>query len=190
MTEPADAAPEVRRLFFALWPDAALRARLTDLQQRLAPGAGRAVDGENLHITLLFLGATSAERRHCIEAGLAAVAGPPFSVQLDQLGYWRKPQVLWAGSALSPPALSALVQRLQDVAASCGSKVDARPFQVHLTLWRKLRKAPRELPAMAPIAWPVGDFALVESVTAGGGVRYRVLRRWALSAAAPGSTSG
>ncbi len=176
-------------MFFALWPDPALRDRLADLQQRIAPGAGRGVDRENLHITLLFLGATPMDRLYCIEDGLAATAVPAFIMRLDQLGYWRTPQVLWAGGMLTPPPLSALVHHLREVAVHCGCKIDTRPFHTHLTLWRKVRKAPRNLPAMAPISWPVSGFALVESNTAASGVRYRVLRHWALSADKRDSTS-
>jgi 2'-5' RNA ligase len=180
----------VQRLFFALWPDPALRERLMGLQQCLTPGVGRRVDAENLHITLLFLGATPVERLHCIEQQLVAIAAPTFNMQLDQLGYWRKPQVLWAGSTQIPLPLSVLVQQLRDVAVRCGCKVDTRPFQIHLTLYRKVRKTPSDMPGMAPIDWPVNGFALVESITAASGVCYRVIRQWLPSADGLDSTSG
>lgn len=182
--------PDVRRLFFALWPDEAVRSDLIDLQKRLAPGIGRLVSGANLHITLVFLGATTVARQLCIEESLAGRDRPEFSLQLDQLGYWRKPQVLWVGSATVPPPLSALTQQLRDVVAHCGCEVDTRPFQAHLTLCRKVRKPPRDLPAMVPIPWPVNSFALVESVTAASGVCYNVLQTWTLSPNAAGSASG
>jgi len=184
------ANPDVRRLFFALWPDETVRSTLVDLQKRLPPGMGRLVSGDNLHITLVFLGATPIERQHCIEEGLAGVDRPGFSLRLDQMGYWRKPQVLWVGSAATPLPLTALVQDLRDIAGRCGCEVETRPFQIHLTLCRKVHKPPRELPAIAAIPWPANSFALVESITAADGVRYKVLRTWGLPSGAAGSASG
>jgi len=181
--------PDVRRLFLALWPDSAVRNALVELQRSLPSGIGRLVSGDNLHLTLIFLGSTPAERQRCIEEALTGIAATGFSLQLDRLGYWRKPQVLWAGSAVTPPPLSALVRETQDCVVRCGGAVDERPFQIHLTLCRKVRKAPRDLPAVAPISWPVRAFALVESVTAAAGVQYRVLREWPLAAGTDGGTS-
>jgi 2'-5' RNA ligase len=182
-------SPDVRRLFIALWPDQTVRDAFADLQKRLPPGIGRPVSIDNLHLTLVFLGSTAAERQHCIEQALQGIDSPSFSIQLDQLGYWRKPQVLWAGSTPASPPLLALVQALQAVCVRCGCEVDTRPYQTHLTLYRKVRKAPRDLPVMTPVIWPVNGFSLVESVTAATGAEYRVLRTWHLSGNGAASTS-
>jgi len=182
-------SPEVRRLFLALWPNAAVRKALVEVQGRFPPGIGRAVDAGNLHITLVYLGSTPAERQACIEKALAGLAVADFTLQLDQLGYWRKPQVLWAGSDGAPAALITLVDDMSKAAAQCGSQLDARPFRPHLTLFRKVRKPLRDLPVMAPIFWQADDFALVESITAASGVCYKVLKTWALIPGAAGSAS-
>lgn len=166
-----------------------MRSALVDVQKRLPPGKGRLVRGENLHITLVFLGSTPAERRQCLEREVTGVNSPAFFFQLDQLGFWRKPQVLWVGSALMPAPLLNLANRLREIASRCGCAVDTRPFQTHLTLLRKLVKPPREFPAMAPIPWRVSSFSLVESITAAAGVSYKVLHTWPLPAGTPGSTS-
>ena len=183
-------SPDARRLFLALWPDEAVRSALVDLQRRLPPGTGRSIIEDNLHITLVFLGTTSVERQQCVEQGMAGINRPAFAFQLDHLGYWRRPEVLWAGSSLMASPLSALVQDLRDVAARCGCTVDTRPFQTHLTLFRKVRKPPRDLPDMVPIQWPVSSFSLMESVTAAAGVRYNVVQTRALPSSAADSTSG
>jgi 2'-5' RNA ligase len=180
---------EVRRLFLALWLGEAVRGALTELQKRLPPGLGRLVAGENLHITLVFLGSTPALRQACIEEALAGIDKPGFNLRLDRLGYWRQPRVLWVGGEITPPPLAALVQALRDAAARCGCEVEARPFQTHLTLCRKVRTMPRDLPAMEPISWPVQSFVLVESVTAADGAVYRILREWMLHPGADGSAS-
>jgi RNA 2',3'-cyclic 3'-phosphodiesterase len=182
--------PDVRRLFLALWPTATVRSALVEVQHGFPPGMGRAVNADNLHITLVFLGSTPAERRDCIEAALAGIEVPSFTLSLDQLGYWRKPQVVWAGSDSVPAPLATLVDAVTTAAARCGCELDTRPFKPHLTLFRKVRKPPRDLPVMTPIPWPAESFVLVESITAASGVCYKVLKTWALSAGAEGSASG
>jgi 2'-5' RNA ligase len=176
---------EVRRLFLALWPETAVRGAIADLQQRFPPGIGRAVPAGNLHLTLVFLGATPAARRQCLEQAVGEIRVAPFDLRLDRLGWWRRPQVLWAGSASTPPALRELVQALQERVVRCGGEVEMRPFEVHLTLFRKVRKPPPPLPSVTPTQWRVQAFALVESITAAAGADYRVLRQWPLG----GSTS-
>jgi 2'-5' RNA ligase len=182
--------PDVRRLFLALWPSAAVRDALVEVQRLFPRRTGRAVYGDNLHITLVFLGSTPAERRACIEEALSGIAAPGFTLQLDQLGYWRKPQVLWAGSGGVPAPLTALVEALTKAAAQCGHKPDTRPFLPHLTLFRKVRRPPRDMPLMTPVPWPADSFALVESVTAAAGVRYEVLSTWPLISGGAGGVSG
>lgn len=178
----------VRRLFFALWPDAAGRAGLVALQGQLVPGTGRLVQGDNLHITLLYLGATPTERQRCLEEALNALRCAAFRLCLDHLGHWRKPQVLWAGASETPAALATLVQQLREVAAACGCEVESRPYQTHLTLCRKVRNMPRDLPVMtAPISWVVDGFVLAESITAASGVQYRIMREWRLAALGDGA---
>jgi RNA 2',3'-cyclic 3'-phosphodiesterase len=181
---------DVRRLFLALWPGAALRNALADVQQRFSLDIGRAINADNLHITLVFLGSTPGERRVCLEEGLTGIKLPGFSFQLDQFGYWRKPQVLWAGSNNVPAALTTLVEVMTSIAVNCGCKLDPRPFHPHLTLFRKVRKPPREMPDMDPILWSADSYALVESITAASGVCYKVLKTWTLETGAPDSVTG
>ena len=163
-----------------------MRAVLQEVQRGLPADIGRAVNADNLHITLAFLGSTPAQRQACIEAALDGVVVPRFSLQLDRLGFWRKPQVLWVGSDRSPPSLQALVDGVSRTVTQCGCRLDSRPFQIHLTLFRKVRTPPRELPVVEPIQWSVESFALVESITAASGVCYKALKTWALSTAVGG----
>jgi len=170
---------DLARLFFALWPGATVRGGLAAVQQRLPPDLGRAVRADNLHLTLVFLGATPASRRQCIERAVSGVRTSGFELPLDRLGYWRKPEVLWMGGS-APAPLAALVQVLQSIVLGCGGKADNRPFEAHLTLFRKVRRAPRPLPAVPPIRWQVESFVLVESLTDPAGAQYAVLREWPL----------
>jgi 2'-5' RNA ligase len=157
-----------------------LQLRLAQAAAALLPrAAGRRVREENLHCTLVFLGAVEAAQRLCLEDAAALVRAEPFTLTLDRLGYFRRPQVAWLGCTTTPAALQALVAGLNYGAASCGFPPEQRPYEVHLTVARKLRRDPGRMPIM-PIAWPVQQFALMESVSESDGVHYRPLRFWDL----------
>lgn len=172
---------ESKRLFFALWPEAELQEALAKwAQQRLPAGTGRLIPAVNLHITLFFIGNVAGDQQHCVESAADAVRAPCFSLSLERLGYWRKPQVAWLSPQTTPPALQQLVNQLQQGLERCGFKPDPRPYQAHLTLVRKVRCG---LPAVRPepVEWPVDRFVLVRSELNTAGSRYQVLRSWTLS---------
>jgi 2'-5' RNA ligase len=172
-----------RRLFFALWPDAAAAGKLHEAAKaaRAACG-GRLMRRETLHVTLAFLGAVAGARVAEAEAAAAAAAaaGATFALDIDRLAYWRHNRILWAGCTAPPAALLRLADGLGQGLREAGFRLDARPFAVHATL---LRNA--DCPAVAPalpetIRWQAADFVLVESHPAPEGSRYEPLRRWRL----------
>lgn len=182
-TDPA----RTRRLFFALWPDAATRERLTQTLRGIVPAQARATHSDDLHITLVFLGSLDASTQDCAEQAAALVpalvSAEPFTLTLDKLGYWQRPRILWLGAAHCPDVLLDLVSRLGQALQPCKIKPDERPYQPHLTFARKVQTA-AVLPALSePIEWPVSSFALVESQPISDGARYRVLTTWPLPAA-------
>jgi RNA 2',3'-cyclic 3'-phosphodiesterase len=173
-------AVETQRLFFALCPELELQQRFAQAAAALLPhAAGRRVRAENLHCTLVFLGAVAATQRLCLEDAASLVRAEPFTLTFDRLGYFRRPQVAWLGCTTTPAALQALVTGLSNGSASCGFPPEQRPYAVHLTVARKLRRDPGRLPLL-PIAWPVKQFVLMESVSETDGVHYRPLRFWEL----------
>lgn len=169
----------MQRLFFALWPDQVVRARIEALAAGLRLSQGRRVPMNNVHITLVFLGAVETAQRVCVESGADKVEADPFDLRLDQLGCWPRSQVLWLGASVLPPELTRLAASLHQGIARCGVKLDPRPFHAHLTLMRRVRRA-RRGGSVEPVVWPVGDFALVESITRTEGAAYEVLKTWGL----------
>jgi len=168
------------RLFFALWPDDTLRQQLTQCCDMLAaPGDGRLVAAENLHLTLAFLGRTDARQRACVEAVADAIQCPPFELQLNRSGYWPRPRVLWIAPAEMPEALTSLATVLHTGAEDCGLKLDSRPYRAHITLMRKLARPPQNT-RCPPLSWAVDRFVLVRSSTLPQGVKYEVVREWVL----------
>jgi 2'-5' RNA ligase len=167
-----------QRLFFALWPDDGVREALSHVVDSLSIKRGRPVAVSNLHLTLVFLGNTDLARRNCAERIAARTEATRFHLFLDYVGYWRRPQIVWAGASITPEPLLALVRQLNAGVTECGFAPDSREYRVHVTLARKVHSGPRV--PIDPIAWWVERFCLVESLTDRSGVCYQVLQSWEL----------
>lgn len=185
---PRSEAP-TQRLFFALWPSQEVRLGLAEVMASLQVRRAKPVPAENLHITLLFLGSVTAQTRICAEKIAAGIAGHPFELSLDQIGFWPQSGILWLGARELPESLAALVRDLHLGVAGCGIDLDARPFKPHVTLMRKALVVRRERPLVA-VAWRVDDFALVKSKTTRDGSHYQVLTSWRLGVDACGAQAG
>lgn len=168
-----------QRLFFALWPDAVTRQALAKSSRELLGRRVKPVPAENLHITLAFAGPVTAPVRDCLEAAAGEIHAAPFELTLDHVGHWPRPHILWLGPTHTPAGLWLLVESLNRAFEACGLQREARPFQAHVTLARKVGRAP-PLAMPAPVAWSISDFSLVESVTGARGAYYRRLVTWQL----------
>jgi len=175
-------AAETVRLFFALWPDSALQAKLA-LWARQAAGRGRAMRQENIHLTLAFLGTTDAALVPDLIELATAVRFAPIRFPLDRVAYWKHNRIIWCGASEEPPVLSALVSELRARLDSGGIVYDRKPFVSHVTLVRNAAGLPAA-PAWIPLVWEAADFVLVSSSRVEGRVSYHLLQRFA--AAAPG----
>ena len=168
---PARARPQSLRLFYALWPDEATRARLAALQRDIS---GRKVSEANLHLTLAFLGNRPRGSLRLLQGILQALPAQPFRLDIDAFGYFSKPRIAWAGPSAPPDALMNLQRALWQALLDAG--VPLKPvagFRPHVTLARDAMRADAAMPET--IAWPVGTMALVESVAVAGGVQYRLI---------------
>ena len=170
------ATTELRRLFLALWPKEVERRQMAGLAADVV-GRRRMRDA-NLHLTLVFLGATDAVRLCAYEAALVDLTVPVLELILDRYGYWPAPRILWLGSSHTPPELYELVADLTRRLRGCGFVPERRAFQAHITLARKFPGPAPARPPAAPIRWQIGEVTLVESLPGKQGSEYRVLRRW------------
>jgi 2'-5' RNA ligase len=167
-------APAALRLFFALWPDEGTRAALADWSAvMLKACGGRRIAPDKVHATLAFLGARPAEELCTLIATAGAVDAPAFELVLDQAHYWKNHRIAWAGASTVPLALGTLSEALRAALSARGFAFDPKPFVPHVTLVRDAAR-PKDLPALAPIRWPVSGFCLVQS----SGGRYNVLSNW------------
>lgn len=179
MSETKSAPQDSQRLFFALWPDEGLQRRFDALAGAVADRVqGRRIHAGSLHVTVLFLGQLDLTERACAEAVADRLQGAAFTLVMDRLGYFRRPQVIWLG-AESPRPLAELVQALRAGITQCRIECDDRPFQSHLTLMRKARRPCPPL-TFDPISWEVTHFDLVLSKTTPEGSEYTVVKSWPL----------
>jgi len=147
----------------------------------------RRVRPELMHLTLAFLGDTPDPRLpEAIAAAEAAGAGQhPFEIVLDQGGRFPEngaPRVVWLSVGDGRAPLQALADRVVTALRERALRFEARPFQPHLTLARIPARTPLpEARAIAaavavlrvrPLALPVDQIAVVESVLSARGPRY------------------
>ncbi|MEZ5710085.1 MAG: RNA 2',3'-cyclic phosphodiesterase [Blastomonas sp.] len=129
------------RLFLALVPPAAVRARLTLLQAGL-PGA-RWLDAAQMHVTMRFIGNADSHVADSLVAALDRIEHEAVTVRLDGLGHFsRRVHIdqLWAG--LSPRApLAHLHGVLERICVRCGLEPEHRAFVPHITIARFARSA-------------------------------------------------
>jgi len=181
MPDPAR-APATRRLFFALWPDAALRDEAAARVAALVPAAGgRPQRPDQLHVTLVFLGSLAEDRLGAVHAVGARTSGVPISVALDRLEHWRKPQVLCLTASQVPPQLVALVEALRVSLAAAELPSESRAYRPHLTLARKVTRFEARA-EVEPLLWRADSITLVESRSNAQGARYEPLASWPLEA--------
>lgn len=162
------------RLFFALWPDDAVRRELVAAQDAWQwPSGARRVPPGRLHLTLHFLARVPAQQVAALmrQADLPLA---PFELTLDAAGIWPG-GVAWLRPSTVPAALLDLQGRIGVALQAMGCEPDTRGYKPHVTLARDARAATP--PASMPVRWPVDGYALVESRPEPGG-GYAVLRRY------------
>jgi 2'-5' RNA ligase len=168
------------RLFFALWPDEAVRSALA---RRALPWlervSGKAQRPDQWHVTVEFLGAVPGDRYPAVRAAADRVHGVPFTVMFDLLDHWRRPQVYCLCASSTPPALSQLVAEMRAALRTEGFAPEVREYRPHVTLARKVHTAPTG-PLAEPVEWLAERFALVRSVSDPAGSRYEPLHWWNL----------
>jgi len=208
--EHSQAREASRRVFFALWPDAAQRAGLAHaIRKPVRSCGGRPVPPENLHVTLAFLGSVP-ERRvpelHRIAFGLAETfpaTAEPLSLRFDRLVHWKRPQILCAlaGAAAMADEDSAgegsrteNPERAEPSAPSSAArlatllkeKTSAAGFTPDLKPFRPHVTLARKVVhaptrcELSAVQWDFDAFALIESRTESAGPVYSVIESYLL----------
>lgn len=173
-----------RRIFFALWPDDAVRARLEAVSLGLLAD-GRPVPARHLHLTLAFPGQVPVEAVEGLRARAAQVVFPRLRLRLDRIACFKLARVAWIGPSEPVEGLTLLADQLADICRTSGLPLDERPFQPHVSLRRFVTRVDPQPPE--PIEWLADEMVMIESGRDGRPGAYRIIDRWMAS---PESTPG
>src|SRR5262249_60365195 len=98
----------------------------------------RWVPPENFHVTLRFIGEVDGGVSQDIDASLAGVRAPRFSLSLGGVGHFGNGgnvRVIWAGIEKSP-ALRHLHDKVESAVGRAGLSPEGQKFNPHITLAR------------------------------------------------------
>jgi 2'-5' RNA ligase len=169
-----------RRLFFALWPTDAVRARLAAAAEAHA-ALGRVIAARNLHVTVVFLGAVPEERVADVRAAAKLTLIGKFMLHLDRMEFWRRSNLIALTAANTPSQLLTIVAGLRAGLRERSFELrEHDTFRPHVTLVRDVVRGPAAADVTS-VQWPVESFALIESKVGQHGSEYTVLDEWSLA---------
>ena len=118
---------------------------ISKLKERLPEVPVRWVPGENIHLTIKFLGDVSVSNLEMLQKILQTEASQhsPFEISVGNLGAFpsiSRPRVIWVGVE-APPELHALQRGIETETARLGYAREKRSYSPHLTLGRVSRNA-------------------------------------------------
>jgi 2'-5' RNA ligase len=126
-----------KRLFVSIELPHSITQLLAELDPHLR--GVRWLAPEQVHLTLSFLGAVSAETEKKLRENLSAISWKAFFLSLTGLGTFPgkgRPNILWLGVGRGHPHLFQLHKRVQEAALGAGLEPDLRAFHPHITLAR------------------------------------------------------
>lgn len=182
-----------KRLFIGLEVPVVYREALARLDPKIK--GLRWLPGEQMHLTLSFVGTTPASKEESLREALAKVRVGAFFLPIKGIGTFggAQPTVVWAGIGTGHPHLFALHKQLQDAVLQAGLEPDLRSFHPHITIGRAKRISRAVLqPFLRRHAetevgmYRVTGFALFSSELSPKGASYSVETRWELEQPAPG----
>lgn len=139
------------RAFLAIELPEDVRASLGQAVVRLRKSLGGRltwVRGENLHITVRFLGEVPETTLDTFSESVSgsAKALQPVPLRIGGLGVYpnaRRPKVLWSGAAGELEQLLSFQAQCEQAARICGLDPEKRPWSPHVTLAR-FRESPQK----------------------------------------------
>ncbi len=125
------------RLFVAVDIDEELRQKFVPLLKLLSSFKGiKAVEPENLHITIKFLGEVNESNAERIKRELEKIEFSPFEIEFSGIGFFPNPnymRVVWVGA--KSEGIYRLADEVEKRMKNIGFKKD-KDFKAHLTVGR------------------------------------------------------
>ena len=176
----------MHRLFVAIRPPAAIRARLIEAMGGIS-GARWQTD-DQLHLTVRFIGEVDRHLADDIHAALGSVHHPRFELAIGGLGAFERrgqAETVWVGVTPQEP-VRALHKKIDQALIRIGVEREGRAYLPHITLARLKRSAgpPRHLlersGGLATEPFAVDSFILYQSELTPDGADYSVVERYPL----------
>jgi len=163
----------IKRVFFALWPDHRQRERLRDfISPHTKLVEGKAVERSEWHVTLAYIGDLDVRFIPELLESAGAIPFEPFRLRLDRLEFWPRPKIAAVVPPRAPPGLESLVEQLNGLVLASGIEPAQRVYRPHITVARSARSfETMRLAQNAEIEWT--SFELMESITEHGRTTYR-----------------
>lgn len=188
------------RSFIAIALPDAVKKKLSDIQGELKKSNAdvRWVAGDNIHLTLKFIGEQDEITTDLIGAGLeeAVKAVSRYTVRISSLGAFpriQSPRIIWLGIDTGDAETKAIAGLIENKMASLGITREEREFSSHITIGRTrsnagnhslaqlltaLQKKPQEL----HLGFEVTTVTLFKSTLRTAGPVYEPIKEVALKA--------
>ena len=158
----------------------------------------KAINQDNFHITLAFLGLINNTQQthltHSINQQIDSIQqylSPLFQHQstlpitLSEMDYFKKPKVLHLMPADCPDWLLQLHKTLVEISHQCNISIESRPYIPHLSLYRKAKFSSNSDLLMLNQSLDaqqlnIKSFSLYHSFSTNNGVYYQPIETWLL----------
>ncbi|MHB8895230.1 MAG: RNA 2',3'-cyclic phosphodiesterase [Candidatus Geothermincolia bacterium] len=177
------------RLFTAIPLTEPVRQYVSSIAGALKPSLEgvKWVGGENLHVTLRFIGdCPDAKVPALVEWMTKAAANLPLELAIGGVGGFPSQgsaRVLWVGAQDSSNAIEKVYNVLDKGAGKCGFGREGRKYKAHITIGRA-RKSPVRIPPEIVekyldqrVALKADEIVLFKSVLSSTGAEYSVVER-------------
>jgi len=169
----------MKRLFIALEVPDFEKCAITLWREQALPEISSPVITDNLHLTLCFLGNLDPFQEQEIIAQLNHIRQRKIYLSFTEIGYFKKPKVLYLKPDKIPIALQDLASQICETALQMGVRLDINTYKPHITVARKVPLSPNVVNS-PNIRVQFTDMALYHSQSTTNGVRYKKLRSWPL----------
>ncbi len=97
------------------------------------------VEGENIHLTLKFLGNVSASRLAEVKSSLKQLAFPGFTAEIKGAGAFpnlKHMNIIWVGVNEGWTQVEQIYEQVEKLLSNLGIRRENRPFSPHITIAR------------------------------------------------------
>jgi len=170
----------MKRLFLALEVPDFEKCAITLWREQALPDLSAPVITDNLHLTLCFLGNTELEIEQELIAKLNHLKSKKVHLSFTEIGYFKKPKVLYLKPQKTPHTLLNLVHNINEMVNNSEVVLTELEYKPHISVARKVSQYPSIVDS-PNIRIQFTDIVLYHSQSTNNGVRYKKLRSWSLN---------